>query len=134
MKKLVVIFIIAFLLNWVWENLHSILYLHYQGEAITQLVLLRAAFFDAFFITLMAVLFWRVGYFKKRMWCALILGFVFAVLLEQWALATNRWAYSDQMPIIPWLEVGLTPAIQLGITAYLAYKMADRFDGGRNIV
>ena len=110
MKKLVVIFIIAFLLNWVWENLHSILYLHYQGEAITQLVLLRASFFDAFFITLMAV------------------------LLEQWALATNRWAYSDQMPIIPWLEVGLTPAIQLGITAYLAYKMADRFDGGRNIV
>jgi len=124
LKKPIVIFIIAFLLNWVWENSHSFLYIHYQSEVITQLILLRAALFDAVFITLMSVLFWRVGYFKKRLWYALIPGFVFAVLLEQWALATNRWAYSDQMPIIPWLEVGLTPAIQLGITAYFAYKMA----------
>lgn len=133
LKKLILVFGISFLLNWVWENLHSVFYIHYQGQAITQLILLRAAFFDGFFITLMAVLFWQVDYFKQRFWYALIFGFVFAVLLERWALVTSRWAYNDAMPIVPLLGVGLTPVVQLGITAYLAYKMVYYFDGGRKI-
>lgn len=121
-KKLFIIFAASFLLNLVWENLHSYLYVHYQSGPITQVVLLRATFFDAVFITLLAILFIRIAYFQKRKWFALIFGFLAAVFIEIYALKSNRWAYDSLMPIIPFLNIGLTPSIQLGILSYLIFK------------
>jgi len=105
----------AFGLNMIWENIHSNLYVHYKGEEITELILFRAALFDAAVITL-------VGFFvlKKyiRVWQALAILALFAIGLEWFALATGRWAYTDSMPIIPLLNTGLTPTIQLGLIAF----------------
>ncbi|MBI2626699.1 MAG: hypothetical protein HYW77_00435 [Parcubacteria group bacterium] len=121
-KKLFSIFIASFLLNLVWENLHSYLYIHYKAGEITQLILLRATLFDALFITLLAILFIKFAYFKDRKWYALSIGVVFAILIELSALKTGRWAYSEFMPIIPLINTGLTPTIQLGILSYLVFK------------
>src|SRR3989338_6127191 len=52
-KKLIAIFALAFLLNLIWENLHSWLYAYYEGGVITEWILLRATLFDAIFITLL---------------------------------------------------------------------------------
>lgn len=123
MKKIPIIFNLAFLLNLIWENLHSYLYVHYQGGTITQLVLIRAALFDAIFITLLALIFIAVDYFNRRLWWSLIIGIVFAIILERWALDTGRWAYNDLMPIIPLLKTGLTPTLQLGLLSFSIYKL-----------
>lgn len=122
-KKLAVIFISAFVLNWVWESFHSCLYVHYKGGVITQFILARAALFDAVFITLLAFLFLNIKFLNGRHWPAFVIGVIFAVALEIFALKTGRWAYNDFMPIIPILKAGITPTFQLGFLSFLLFKL-----------
>jgi len=121
-KKLSIIFTTAFLLNLVWENLHYVHYVHYKGGEITQFILLRATLFDAVFITLLAILFIKFAYFRDRKWYALPIGIVVAILIELFALQTGRWAYNEFMLVIPLINTGLTPTIQLGTLSYLIFK------------
>lgn len=123
-KKVFSVFFIAFGLNAVWENLHSYLYVHYQGGAITEFILLRATFADAVIITLIALPFLFLPAFKKRAWLIVPMGVIVAVSMEWYALGTGRWAYNALMPIIPLLQTGLTPTIQLGLLGYLSYRIA----------
>jgi len=122
MKKIAIIFVLALVMNWAWENLHAPLYLDYQGGEITQLILLRAAFFDALVVTALGVLVLKFG----RMSWAIIAAIIFTITLERWALATGRWAYGDLMPIVPLLNVGLSPMLQLAVTAYLSLILVSR--------
>lgn len=120
-RKTIIVFILAFILNLIWENLHSQFYIYYQGQEITQLILIRAALFDASFITIVFIV---LTNFKIKLWWAIIIGIAFAIFLEHYALATNRWAYTEMMPIIPILKTGLTPTIQLGLLSIISYKLA----------
>lgn len=122
-KKLLPIFILAFIFNFIWENIHANFYIHYQGGNISQLILLRATLFDAIFITLLSILFIFNKYFNQRLWYSIIIGVIFAIILEHWALSTNRWAYNDLMPIIPVIKTGLTPTLQLGLLSFLIFKI-----------
>lgn len=124
MKKIILIFILAFILNLIWENFHALLYVNYQGEKITQLILLRASLFDALFITLLSLPFIFIKYFNQRIWYSIVIGIIFAIILERWALATGRWAYNDLMPIIPIIKTGLTPTLQLGLLSFLIFKFS----------
>lgn len=118
--SLAAVFFVGFLLNLLWENLHAPLYVHYQGGAITEYVLFRAAFFDAFIISLFAAILFFVPWPRARPWLMLAVGVFFAVMLEVWALKTGRWEYTVFMPLVPFLEVGLSPTLQLGATGWLA--------------
>lgn len=122
-KKLSYIFVYAFLFNWVWENLHSFLYAHYQSGVITQWILLRATLFDAVFITVLAALFMSIAYLRERQWLAVLFGIIAAVLIEFYALQTARWAYNEYMPVIPLVRTGLTPTFQLGLLAYVIFRL-----------
>ncbi len=117
--KLVFIFTLAFLLNLIWENAHSFLYRHYKGSQITELVLIRAALFDAFFITFVSIFFNWMAFFRDRLWLFVLIGIVFALGLELFALKTSRWQYNRRMPLIPLVKVGMTPSIQLGLLGYI---------------
>ncbi len=44
-----------------------------------------------------------------------LLGAAVAVAVEWWALATERWQYAGAMPIVPFLQVGLLPVLQMTI-------------------
>ncbi len=118
--KYIYIFIVALGLNIIWENAHSVLYIHYQGGLITEFILLRAAFFDAAIITLVAYIFFSVLKIKYGLLSVIITLIVFAIGLETWALETGRWAYKAAMPIIPFIYTGLTPTIQLGLLGYFS--------------
>lgn len=124
MKKLAFVFLAAFCLNLAWENAHSLLYIHYKGSPITEVVLVRAALFDAFVITLAAVAFQYSGFLHARQWLVIVPAILFAIGLELFALATGRWQYNAMMPLIPLLHVGLTPAIQLAVLAVASYRAA----------
>ncbi|HCB35176.1 MAG: hypothetical protein A2W52_04415 [Candidatus Taylorbacteria bacterium RIFCSPHIGHO2_02_49_25] len=122
------IFVAAFLLNFAWEYAHSVLYLSYRGGEITSLILFRAALFDAAVITLFAAPFFLQKQHCEKRWLFVVALSVFAVLLERWALGSSRWVYADAMPIIPVLNVGLTPAIQLGLLGYISQKISEHFE------
>jgi hypothetical protein len=122
-SRLIAVFILAFGANVVWEFLHSALYVHYQGGAITNAILLHAALFDASVITLFAIPMLSLSFLRKRLWIAFVVGVAFATCLEWFALATARWEYTSAMPIIPFIHTGLTPTIQLGLIAWVVYSI-----------
>ncbi|MBI3291116.1 hypothetical protein HYZ76_02425 [Candidatus Falkowbacteria bacterium] len=122
--KLSVIFVLSFILNLIWENFHSKLYTHYQGGPITEIILLRAALVDALIITAIAIIFIKIDYFKQNLWWTIIIGVIIAIGIELYALSTDRWTYNEMMPIIPIINTGLTPTIQLGLLSYLTFKIA----------
>lgn len=126
-RKTFITFVLAFLLNLIWEHLHSVLYVSYRGEAITTIILFRAALFDAVVITLFYFFFSQLPEHLHKTWFLPLVLTVFAVGLEEWALATGRWVYTGAMPIIPLLGVGLTPTIQLGLLGYISIRISERF-------
>jgi len=122
MKKWILVFILAFGFNLIWEELHKFLYIHYQGKEISQLVLIKAAFVDGVIILGLILLIHLINLSKKP-WLIVIFGIIISVLIEKWALVTGRWEYNNLMPIIPVLKVGLTPIIQLGLLGYLIHRL-----------
>ena len=120
------IFLVSFLLNLIWENLHSVLYTGYQGGKITEFILMRASVGDAVMITVLLLPFLYIVWFQKRGYLIVVAGIVLAILIEWYALSTGRWAYNEYMPIIPFLNIGLTPTIQLGLLGYLTFWITER--------
>ena len=49
-----------------------------------------------------------------------LVGTLLAVAIELHALASERWAYSQAMPLLPGLGVGALPVIQLGLLTVLS--------------
>lgn len=121
-RRLFSVFLLAFAANFLWENLHAPLYVHYQGGGITEWILLRAALFDAVFITILGFFFIKFQFLRERLWFAVVIGVIFAIGLEWWALESGRWVYTSAMPIIPFIGTGLTPTIQLGLIGYLIFR------------
>ena len=113
----------AFFFNFLWENLHAPLYLHYRGEEISELILARAAAIDALIIFFLIFISRAQKISKNRTMFIFFFGLAVAIILEKWALATGRWAYGPSMPIIPILNIGLTPAIQLGLLGVVCFKL-----------
>lgn len=125
MKKILPLFFIAFILNIIWENLHFVFYDNYMSGEITKLILLRASFWDAIIILLISLPFIFYSPLKNKSWLIVIIGVMISLGIEYWALETHRWAYNSLMPIIPFLNAGLTPTIQLGLLGYIAFKITE---------
>lgn len=125
MKKILSIFIIAFILNIVWENLHSVFYANYMSGKITELILLRASLVDAFIIVIITLPFVFFSTLKNKSLLIILVGILVSIFIEYWGLETGRWVYNSLMLIIPVLGIGLTPAIQLGLLGYISFKITE---------
>ena len=119
-------FAIAFIFNFIWENLHSFLYDNYRGGPITAFILLRAILADAVMITVIVAPFVYFSSLRKYRWLILIIGIALAIIIERYALSTGRWAYNEYMPLIPFLGVGLTPTTQLALLGYFSVMLEER--------
>lgn len=123
-KRTIIIFLVGFFLNAVWEVLHSTLYVHYKGGPITSLVLLQATFVDGL---ILAGLFFTAHVSRVRPQYFLFAGgVVIALGIEWWALGTSRWAYAQAMPLVPLVQTGLSPTVQLACTGLVALLVAKR--------
>jgi len=121
MKKIFAITVIAFILNFIWEISQAFLYApHYVGIGGLVRVHLQASLGDVllFLVILMldALVFGRDYVQKidsKRLTMMMSIGFALAVAVEKYALFSGRWVYNFLMPIIPGLNVGLVPVLQM---------------------
>jgi hypothetical protein len=120
-NKILLCLLLSFALNAIWENVQSVLYLTYQGGAITEHILLRAALVDTMFLFILLAIGQRRIAKSFRVWWIIIAGAIVAIGIERWALATGRWVYAATMPIVPLLSTGLTPTLQLAVTGYIVY-------------
>ena len=127
MKRIFLIFILSLLLNFIWENLHSHLYISYMGDKITEFILFRASLADAGIITIISLPFIYITSLRKKDSLIVLIGFLVAVTIELYALNAGRWSYNEYMPIIPFLSVGLTPVIQLSLLGYFSYWAIKKY-------
>ena len=56
-----------------------------------------------------------------------ILGILIAIIIEQRALQYGSWAYANQMPILPFFGVGLSPILQMMILPIITYWISGLF-------
>ncbi|EKE10776.1 MAG: hypothetical protein ACD_15C00204G0028 [uncultured bacterium] len=134
MKKIGLIFVLSFLLNFIWEISQASLFApHYVGITGLLVVHLRASLGDIIMISIILmldILIFGRAYDEKinvqRIFTMAFIGFILAVLVEKYALAAGRWAYNPLMPIVPWLDVGLTPALQMMLTPPAVFLIFTR--------
>lgn len=142
-RFLVALSVSALALNWPWEMIQMSAYEEMAGRPwkTTVFTCTIASLGDAA-ITLAiytagALLTWRwrwplYGKWKHYLMTALF-GASLAVIIERVATASGRWTYNDSMPIVPELNVGLWPLLQLTLLVPLAIRLAtwwvDRASG-----
>jgi len=118
-------FAIAFVLNVVWENAHMPLYKNFSGASSSLQRFIRSLS-DSFKDSLIILTFYAIpglAIMTSMQWpwhaslyqhfLLMFLGAVLAITVELHAVKTGRWQYTDRMPLIPGLNVGLSPLLQM---------------------
>lgn len=118
-------FTIAFVLNVIWENAHMSLYKNFSGDRSSLQRFIRSisdSIKDSLIIlTFYAIPGWAIMTTMQWPWHAslyqhfllVILGAVLAITVELHAIKTGRWQYTDRMPLVPGLNIGLSPLLQM---------------------
>ena len=123
-SKLIILAIIIFGLNIVWEFLHYRLYIDLTGIPPTTHLII-ASFADLFLVFL---IFFIISIFNKSIsWIEnphkldyniiILFGILIATIIEIYSLSNGRWAYTDLMPTI--FGIGLSPLVQLFTTSII---------------
>ncbi len=117
------IFIVAYVLNLVWEKTHIQLYDVHLPYAQEWMLLLRVTFWDAVIITGVYLLI-DTNRRATRYVLSVLLCIGVAIFIEQRAFAEGRWAYLPTMPLVS--GMGLSPLIQLPLLAIVTYEIVRR--------
>jgi len=132
-RLLIKVFVVAFIVNLIWENVQAPLYAGYSNVGQHFWICFWATFFDALFVTLMYGLInllrkGRYNFSKLKLIevsLILVISLITAIVIESRALSEGRWAYNQCMPLV--YIIGVTPLIQLFITTLLSFKVIKVF-------
>ena len=131
------------LLNLVWEFAHMPLYTIWE-EGTTEEILFAAvhctggdALIGLTAIMLAVFLFggtrWPGEHIRTVLFAAIAIGVGYTIFSEWLNIVVRQaWAYRDIMPVVPVLNVGLSPLLQWIVIPALAYVMALKPVGRRN--
>jgi hypothetical protein len=131
----VILFVIAVVINYVWEMAQMPLYESMPfAEISSWLICLRASLGDGLIVMVIwgggALLFRSALWFRHRQplpaLYLLSAGAAIAIGIELHALANGRWSYSPLMPVLPLLEVGVSPFLQLLLLPWISMWLARR--------
>jgi hypothetical protein len=119
----------AFLLNAAWEVLQIPLYVGGMYSCSHILFCLLASLADAIMVVLIyfgfAIIyknaFWIQSLNLSRVIFLIMTGGIGAVLAETRHLSIGTWSYAETMPLIPIVDVGLSPVLQFMILPLLIY-------------
>jgi len=126
----------SFVLNWLWEMVQMPAYREVASRPWRETASLctRASIGDVG-ITL---LIYAIGALATRTlswglrpaWnvysAAALLGAMHGFWIERAAIASGGWTYTQTMPVVPILKVGLWPLLQLTVLTPLAFWLANR--------
>lgn len=132
MSKLIWIFIVAVLLNYLWELAQAPLYVGLKSYD-------PAVFWHCFVASLgdglIVLVITAAGWITLRRWdwferpgvrgylVMLAAGLLMAVLVESVAVhVLGRWEYTDRMPTVPHLDIGLVPIAQMLLLPPLVFR------------
>ncbi len=124
--------VLAFALNFIWELSHCPLYkaCGYEPSHVAFLALSSLAYaIMAALLYLGFALVYKDGLWARqltpiRAFWLMMVGGTGAVLSEKAHLAAGNWVYTDSMPLIPGIGVGLTPVLQFAVLPLLIYSLS----------
>lgn len=122
LRQLLAMYVVAVLFNYPWERVQSSLYVGMDGANVASWLCLVASLIDG----LLVLVIFTVGciILRRRDWfenpgvrgyvLMLAMGLAISVIVE-WATVhvAHWWSYTEQMPLVPWLGVGLLPVAQM---------------------
>jgi hypothetical protein len=132
-KRLILVFIVAVLLNYLWELAQAPLYVGLEHDnAGVFWHCFVAALGDGIMVLLVALAGWIT--LREPDWflrpsasgylVMLTAGLVLAVLVEGVAVhILNRWEYTPSMPTLPVLHIGLIPIAQMLVLPSLTFRI-----------
>ncbi|SMP76382.1 hypothetical protein [Noviherbaspirillum suwonense] len=132
-KQVLLLFIIAVALNYLWEVAQAPLYAGLEDWNSVWRHCFVAALGDGILVWLIFVVGWLT--FRRFDWYVQPNGQALAVMLAaglsigigiEW-MAVNmlgRWAYTVDMPLLPGLDVGLVPVVQMLLLPPLIFRIA----------
>jgi len=133
LRFLLLLFLLSVAVNYIWEMLQMPLYEGMPFDTIDSWrMCLKASIGDGFIIlaiwTIGRILFgscqWFAPLSRGRAAVLFVSGIAIAVIIELHALRTGRWAYSSLMPVLPLIDTGLSPVLQLLILPLISMKAA----------
>ncbi len=136
---LYIIAIVAFIFNFVWENLHDSWYADYN-------IIMRRFFYfgctlgDVFLVFfvyglvawIQKDLLWLKHFPRGGLLLTLVFSMVIAVLAEGIALKLQLWNYNEKMPLVPVIGIGLSPFLQITLLPALTFYITHRIFTGVN--
>ena len=140
-KRLILVFIVAVMLNYLWELAQAPLYV---GMEDYHAGLLWHCFVASLGDGVMMLLIVAAGWItlRRRDWferpgiagyvIMLTAGFLLALIVEWLGLhVLRRWEYSERMPLVPALHVGVSPIAQMLFLPPLIFRLASFFSAKR---
>jgi hypothetical protein len=134
-RVLALIFVIAVIMNYVWELAQARLYVGLEYSP----AMLWHCFVASLGDGVMVLLILSAGWLTLRRWdwfvrpgllgfvVMTVAGFILAVLVEWVAVhILNRWQYTENMPRLPGVDIGLIPIVQMLILPPLIFRIATK--------
>ena len=132
LARIVLVFVVGMLVNYPWELAQSPLY-----EGMTDFwVVLRHCFVAALVDGVLVLAVFAVGVivFRRSDWIVqpgargyvvmLVAGLLIGVLVEWLGIhIARRWAYAPSMPLIPGINLGLVPVMQMLVLPPLCFRI-----------
>jgi hypothetical protein len=131
------IFIAAVGLNFAWEIGQAFLYIGMDYDAAMVVHCMMASFGDGFILWVIYLV--GVFTFRDSRWFVLPLaphyavmlfaGLIISIIVEWIGLdLLNRWAYTASMPVIPVLNIGLIPVLQMLILPPIIFAIVAKLE------
>ena len=134
-KFIVTVGVVAFVLNFIWELIQGPLYKSYEYDLSHISFCGLASVADMLMVFLLLFgfglinkeMYWMQYWSLKRMFLLVLVGFCGAILAEVWHTARGDWAYADTMPLLPIVNVGISPVIQFTVLPWLIFWISIKF-------
>lgn len=130
---------ISLLLNFAWEMLQMPLFKGMDLNFQDILFCAAASIADTLMVVLLyfgfAIVykepFWAKQMSSQRILLLIVVGFAGAVLAELRHTSAGNWSYSNSMPILPVLNVGVVPVLQFMLLPAFIYYFSYRIQKNR---
>jgi hypothetical protein len=125
----------AFVLHYLWENMQCPRFFIHTGGDAGQSAMVLASLGDVAMTWiaqgLVAVVskrwLWVLGPWRFRQWALLIVAaLALSFLVESWALATSRWAYTVINPRVPGMSISALPVAQMVLLFPLTFGLSRK--------
>ncbi len=126
--------LVAFSLNFIWELAQGPLYesFKYDWEHVSFCALASVADMLMLLILLFGFgliyrnVFWVIDLSSKPILVLVTAGTIGAILGEVWHTSRGDWAYAESMPMLPWVEVGISPILQFALLPSLIFLIGKK--------